>query len=82
MFWTAAGERETASHVATVICQNQSQKVETVILNWVIVKDQNPEHWGLCRISVVGYKYPLVVEMFSLTLETVCADIMFGTGDD
>jgi len=56
VFWTAAAgerERETVSHVASVICQNQSQKVETVILNWVIVKGQNPEHWGLCRIGVV-----------------------------
>ena len=66
--------------MASLIYQNLPEKVETVMLNWMIVKGQNPEHWGLCRIRVVGCKYPVVVEMCSLTLETtvcVCADIMF-----
>jgi hypothetical protein len=69
-----SGSRETVSHVASLICQNLSQKVETVI-----VKGQNPQQWGLCRISLVGYKYPVRVVVRSFTLETtLCTDVMFG----
>jgi hypothetical protein len=35
-----SGRGETASHVASIICQNLSQKMETVMLNWMIVKSQ------------------------------------------
>jgi len=44
VIWTAAGERlpagRPAGHLASLICQNLSERVETVMLNWVTVKGQ------------------------------------------
>jgi len=69
VIWTAAGETLPAMWHLWFIrtCLKRSK-------SWTL---------GLCRISVVGCKCPVLVEICSLTLETtVCTDIMFGTGDE